>query len=293
MVVIALVAAIGPVLIVLGGLISLLGLLISPIGLVVLAVIALIAIGVALWKNWEKISDFAKSIWDGIKNYFVKNFNETKDFFMNIWNSLFNFYSGILNRMWTVVKEYFNIIKGIFTGDMQLVLESLSHLWRAIFGDKIADVLDKFLFKVMDIWDAVIAFMKTLPAKALQWGKDIIQGLIDGVKNMAGNLLGALKSVVTGAVDSVKKFLGIKSPSKVFENIGFNVGAGMEKGIKGMQAKVNTAMNVMASPQLSIAGAGGGAGSQTIIIELDGRQIAKSVGPHFMNEVRVKQGLKI
>ena len=63
---IGLVAALGPVLVIIGGVISVLGLILSPIGLVVVAIAGLIAVGVLLWKNWEKISDVAKSVWNGI-----------------------------------------------------------------------------------------------------------------------------------------------------------------------------------------------------------------------------------
>ena len=51
-------------------------------------------------------------------------------------------------------------------------------------------------------------------------GKNIIQGLIDGVKGMANNVVKAAKGVVQGAIDGAKKLLGIHSPSRVFREIG-------------------------------------------------------------------------
>lgn len=42
----------------------------NPIGLVIAAVVALIAIGVALWKNWEKVTGIFKSGWSMIKRLF-------------------------------------------------------------------------------------------------------------------------------------------------------------------------------------------------------------------------------
>ena len=63
---IGLVAALGPVLVIVGGLISVLGLILSPIGLVVVAIAGLIAVGVLLWKNWDKISSVAKIVWAGV-----------------------------------------------------------------------------------------------------------------------------------------------------------------------------------------------------------------------------------
>lgn len=42
----------------------------NPIAIVILAIVALIATGVLLWKNWDKIKEFAQQLWDKIKNVF-------------------------------------------------------------------------------------------------------------------------------------------------------------------------------------------------------------------------------
>src|SRR5690606_26104249 len=43
----------------------------GPVGIAVAAIAALIAIGVALYKNWDEIKEFASKIWEGIKEIFV------------------------------------------------------------------------------------------------------------------------------------------------------------------------------------------------------------------------------
>ena len=57
-----LVAAIGPLLMILGGMASGISLLMGPFGLVVAAIAAVIAIGVALYKNWDNIKAKAGEI---------------------------------------------------------------------------------------------------------------------------------------------------------------------------------------------------------------------------------------
>lgn len=56
-----------------------------------------------------------------------------------------------------------------------------------------------------------------------------VQAVVDGFKSI--DLGGRLKDFVSGAIDKVKSFLGIKSPSKVFEGIGSNMIRGLLKGI--------------------------------------------------------------
>ena len=59
---------------------------------------------------------------------------------------------------------------------------------------------------IQSIWNV----LKELPGKALQWGKDMIQGLIDGIKNMISNVGNAVK----GVADKIKSFLHFSRPDK-------------------------------------------------------------------------------
>jgi hypothetical protein len=49
--------------------------LISPIGLIILAIVALIAVAVLLYKNWDSVSAFLANSWDAIKNGFAVGIN--------------------------------------------------------------------------------------------------------------------------------------------------------------------------------------------------------------------------
>lgn len=56
------------------------------------------------------------------------------------------------------------------------------------------------------IWNVV----KTLPGKALQWGKDMIQGFINGIKSMLGDIGNAAKNVGS----KIREFLHFSRPDK-------------------------------------------------------------------------------
>ena len=75
----------------------------------------------------------------------------------------------------------------------------ISELWETIkgkfeeLGNKIKEKLTSIGTSIKDGFNSAIEFITSLPGKALQWGKDFIQSLIDGIK-----------SRITGIVDSVK-----------------------------------------------------------------------------------------
>lgn len=78
-------------------------------------------------------------------------------------------------------------------------------------------------------------------------GRNIIQGMVNGVKSMAGSLVSAAKGVVSGAVEGAKSLLGISSPSKVFAQIGRDTGAGFIKGLTGTEAQIKAAAGKVSS----------------------------------------------
>ncbi|MBP3906720.1 MAG: hypothetical protein J6D12_06315, partial [Peptostreptococcaceae bacterium] len=79
-----------------------------------------------------------------------------------------------------------------------------------------------------------------------QVGRDMMQGLINGIKAMGSKVAGAIGNVVNSAVSSAKKLLGIKSPSRVFRQIGDDTGEGLVLGLKDKETDV-----VKASKRLS------------------------------------------
>lgn len=74
-------------------------------------------------------------------------------------------------------------------------------------------------------------------------GKNLIQGLIDGVNNMIETAKNAVANVGNAVIDKVKNVLGIHSPSTVFAEIGGYIDNGLANGITGSLGYVNDAMN--------------------------------------------------
>lgn len=109
----------------------------SAFGPVILAIAAAIAIGVLLWKNWDKIREAAGNLLEGIK------------------------------------ATIGNVRDAIVTGIQ-----------------------------------AAIDWITSLPADALKWGSDIIDGIVSGIRSAVGRVGEAVK----GVADKIKSFLGFSEP---------------------------------------------------------------------------------
>jgi len=189
----------------------------NPIGL------AITAIGLAaylIYQHWQPISEFFRCMWEVIKGYALSAFNGLKTLLswtpqgliMSNWSVIADFMRVLWDGIWLHIKTVWELIAGIFTLDGARILDGLSGLWELING-------------VLMGW----------PEKFQQFGIDLLQGFISGIKNMAGSVGKVLTTVVGGAVDKFKNFLGINSPSRLFADFGQGTMQGYSAGLEQQQ----------------------------------------------------------
>lgn len=180
------VAAIGPLVTILGGVASGLSFLMSPMGLVVAAIAALIAIGVALYKNWDTICEWAGKVkdqvvqaWTNLKTGVTEKVNAVKEGVSNAWNTMTSAVTEKMGAMkdmvsgkWDAIKQaYQNAgggIKGIVSGMMEGVKQYFTLGFDAlntITGGKLNAVKDKI-------------------STILTSAKNIVSNAINGIKNL-------------------------------------------------------------------------------------------------------------
>jgi phage-related protein len=132
------------------------------------------------------------------------------------------------------------LLKTIATNLPQLIKSGAEMLGKLIAGliEKIPDLVAA----VPKIFTAVKdAFANT---DWISLGKDIINGIIEGVKAMLSALLDAVKSVASKAYETVKSFFQIGSPSKLMANeVGRYIPEGIAVGIEANEDSVIKAMN--------------------------------------------------
>lgn len=92
-----------------------------------------------------------------------------------------------------------------------------------------------------------VAAVKEKVGEFIQAGKDLIEGLKNGIMEKVSGIINSVKEAAGKVIDAVKGVFGIHSPSRVFADIGRNLVLGLEKGfdseIGAAQRKIADAMD--------------------------------------------------
>lgn len=125
----------------------------------------------------------------------------------------------------------------LIQGGIQLIIALIQGLGQAI---------PQLIGFMPQIKDAVINSLKEIDL--LQVGKDLMSGLLEGIKSMAGAIAETAKNVAKGAVEGIKNFLGINSPSTLMIEQGEYTGGGFALGMENKAGEVESAALNLAAP---------------------------------------------
>ena len=80
--------------------------------------------------------------------------------------------------------------------------------------------------------DKILSSFDDLPAKLKNVGKNLVEGLWNGIKDMVGWITGKLKGFSGDVLGGIKKFFGVHSPSTEMAEIGGYMAEGLAQGIE-------------------------------------------------------------
>lgn len=275
-------AAVGPLLVVLGGAISAIGTMVAGVGAVIgaiglgplIAVIAgIAALAYVVIRNWDTVRPFFEKLWSAIMDVTAKAWAYIQETIIPAVKKVWGYVVPVLRFMgrvwktefkaiWAVVKFVFDKVKPYIQVAMKILgvyvkagiavigfafdkIRDLVNLVRNNFGQIVSTIKSKI--------DAAVRFVKELPGKirdafdnAATWlvnaGKDIIQGLINGIKEKAAELWDTVTGIGDGIKDKLGGVLKFGSPSKVMIQYGKWISEGLAEGIKDGSVKIGEAM---------------------------------------------------
>jgi phage-related protein len=196
---------------------------------------------------WEGIKTLCEILWNALSGAAQTIFNALKLFwetwgdtiitvFGIIWNTLISLIQPFLDALAALIDFIANVFTGNWQGAWQAIMDFASAIWQmivsvitgawdvicavwdrlsAIFGGIFQAAWDVIVEKVTGIKDSIvngfqaaIDWITSLPEQAFQWGADIIDGIVSGIKSAVGRV----GEAVSGVASTIKSFLGFSEP---------------------------------------------------------------------------------
>lgn len=119
----------------------------SPIGLVIIAITAVIAIGVLLYKNWDtvkakasQLATFLTGVFENIKVAVIEKINAFRDAFPTAFGIISGFFTGwadgikvVIDGIKSIFQGVIDFFTGVFTGNWELAFQGLVNVVVGLF----------------------------------------------------------------------------------------------------------------------------------------------------------------
>lgn len=204
-----------------------------------------IAIRTVIANIMNGIRGFISGVLTAIVNFFVGRWNQIRAITSSVFNAVRSIISGALNGARSIVSSVISRIVGIVQGAWGRVRGVTSSAWGA-FRSIVSSGVNGAVGVVRSLPGRVYGALSGMASKMRGIGSDMIRGLIGGIQSMAGEVARKASQVVSNAVNAAKRALKIKSPSRVFMEIGAYTGEGLAIGIENTGSRVASASQAMA-----------------------------------------------
>lgn len=261
-------------------------------------------------ETWTKIETWALDMWNKAREVGVNFLTSITEWFQQVPVKVNQFISDTWNKvstwasnMWNKAKETgMNFLNGIIQWFQQLPSRIYSWLTTTInkvitFGNNMKNKAQQ-IARDFSTW--LINGVKDLPNKFSNIGKNIVQGVWNGIVGMKNWIMDKVSGFFSGILDGVKSIFGIHSPSRVFRDevgkwIPAGVEVGVEQGMPSLKRSVEDNMATLTDVEIPTMQANPRSfdnnnseiiellriiASKDFNLQLDGRELTRGIAPY-------------
>lgn len=222
-----------------------------------------------------RIYEYLVNVYNNIVQWVTNVYNSINQWVLDIYTIVTQWVSDTINSIVTFFSELPGKLQEWLTNTINNVIEWVINIyvsvkswiektinsvvdWFKSLPDKIQSWLQKVINNVVnwgkdmasrgkkaaeDLFNNVIDTIEELPGKMLNIGKNIVEGLWNGIKNAGNWIKGKVGEFAQGIFDGMKNALGIHSPSTLFRD---GIGRFIPQGVAvGIEADTDSALRAI------------------------------------------------
>lgn len=206
---------------------------------------------------WNALPGFFANLWVTIQSGITTAWNAVLQFFAQLWVNIGNGIKAAWNGYWAIVDTISGVMKAGIINIWNSILawfQNLPETLHTVGANMFTSMQTGVNSTINNVTSAVktglgdaINWITSLPSEALQWGRDIIDGIAKGIRDAAD----AVGDAVKGVAQDIRKFLHFSVPDEGplvdFPTWMPDFMSGLAQGIEANKYKVAAAMRSLAS----------------------------------------------
>ncbi|WP_395152280.1 phage tail tape measure protein [uncultured Allofournierella sp.] len=217
------------------------------------------------------IQTVISTVCNTIKTVITTVLNAIKTVFTTIWNSIKTIVQAVVSGITALITGDFEGVKNAITTIMSTIQNTISTVWNTISGavstvldtiknaissvftnikTAISDTMSSIFDTIKDGFEGVVGYITSLASKAFTWGKDLVMGIVNGIKSCISAVGDAVKSVA----DKITSFLHFSVPDEgpltEYESWMPDFMQGLAKGIEDSRGLIEKAVSGVASDMI-------------------------------------------
>ncbi|HID9741524.1 phage tail tape measure protein [Proteus mirabilis] len=188
---------------------------------ILLAIAAIAGAFYLVYKNWDTIGPYVYKVWDTVKKYTAIAWQALKDTIKSAWEAIkyifFNWTPlGLIIKHWDSIVSYtqttWTMIKTKISDVWEGIKTTLKNGWNNIVKS-VQETWETIKTTISTKWNEIVEDTKALPAKFLQFGSDLIDAIIQGIKNKWTDFKNSIGELATAAKEALTpEFMKINDP---------------------------------------------------------------------------------
>jgi phage-related protein len=169
----------------------------GPIGIAVAAVVAL---GIIIWKNWDTIKAKTIEIWGAIKEWFSTTLESLSLFFSTTWDNIKNYTSATWESVKVAMVNVWNAIVHAVTFIITPFINGITNIFNGM-----KDGLFKIFEGLKQYFQGVWNLIKNIFLGAILLIVDLVTGDFEGLKNDSKAIFENIKKALSDIWEGIKK----------------------------------------------------------------------------------------
>ena len=194
----------------------------------------------------ETIKNIFQTVWTAIQTVITTVLTAIKNVVITIWNAIKTAVTTVLNAIKGVVSSVWNSIKSVVSTVMNTIKNTVSSIWNSV-KSAVGSIIGQIYNVIHSGFERAVGYVKGLASQAFSWGRDLIMGIVNGIKSAVG----AVTDAVNGVANTIRSHLHFSVPDEGpltdFESWMPDFMAGLAKGIEQSKSLVAKAMDGVAA----------------------------------------------